>query len=143
VVFFIDFTGLHGANMADSNDTLSDDFDENYERFIQDAISTGCVWGLESADGWAVCPALQNEELDVMPLWSQPEFAEIHCRDEWNGYKAVPIALEELLDDWLPGMHEDLVMIGTNWDASLEGLEIEPLDLLEEVDRVAAEINEQ
>ena len=123
-----------------SIDILQDDHDENYELFVEEAIETGCVWGLEGPEGWALCPSVQNEDVDVMPLWSQPEYAQAHCIEDWSVYKPVPIALEELLDDWLPGMHEDLLLVGTNWNKALEGLELEPLDLLEDIDRVAASL---
>ncbi len=121
------------------DDWLSNNADENYDRFIEEALSTGCVWGLESDDGWALCPSVNNDELSVMPLWSQPEFAKLHCQEEWKDYRVIPISLEELLDDWLPGMHEDLLLVGTNWDSELEGEEVEPLDLLEDIDRIVAE----
>mgnify|MGYP001250119837 CR=1 FL=1 len=111
---------------------LSDDFDHNYALFIEEAIATGCVWGLESEEGFAVCASVVNEEQDVMPLWSQPEYAQAHVEGDWKDYQVVPIALEELLDDWLPGMHEDLTLVGPNWNADLQGDEIEPLDLLED-----------
>jgi len=124
-------------------DHLGEDFDENYDIFIAEALDTGCVWGLENEEGWALCPSLTNDELDVMPLWSQPEYAERHCRDEWSDYEVVPISLEELLDDWLPGMHEDLLLIGPNWNGDLEGMEVEPLDLLSDVDQLAAEGDSQ
>lgn len=123
--------------MSDQEYVLSEDFDDNYELFIEEALATGCVWGLENSEGWALCPSLKNEDLDVIPLWSQPEYAQLHCREEWQDYEVVPIALDELLDDWLPGLHEDLILVGTNWNNELEGLEVEPLDLLEDVDRTA------
>lgn len=119
----------------DSVTDLGDDFDENYDIFVADAIATGCVWGLENDEGFALCPSVQNEDIDSMPLWSQPEYAQIHCVDEWSSYKVVPISLEELLDDWLPGMHEDLLMVGVNWTKDMEGHEIEPLDFAEEIDK--------
>ncbi len=118
---------------------LGDDPEENYEQFLAEAIDTGCVWALEGEEGFALCPSVDNDELDVMPLWSQPEYAQLHCRDEWAEYEVVPIALEELLDDWLPGMHSDLMLVGVNWNHELEGIELEPLDLLEDIDREAAE----
>lgn len=121
------------------NVSLTDDLEENFDVFIADAIDTGCVWALEGDDGFALCPSVDNEELDVMPMWSQPEYASLHCRDEWQNYEVVPISLEELLDEWLPGMHGDLMLVGVNWNHALEGLEIEPLDLLEEIDREAQE----
>lgn len=111
---------------------LHEDFVENYELFIEDALATGCVWGLETEDGWALCTSEVNKDIDVMPLWSQPEYAQVHCIDEWGHYKVVPISLEELLDDWLPGMHEDVLMLGPNWNSEMEGLELEPLDVAED-----------
>lgn len=54
----------------------------------------------------------------------------------------MPISLEEFLDDWLPGMHEDVILVGVNWNGEMEGAEVEPLDLLEDVDKYAAEADE-
>jgi len=116
---------------------LESDIEENFDLFIEDAISTGCVWALEGEDGFALCPSEENPDVDALPLWSQPEFAKAHCGDEWKDYKVVPIALEELLDEWLPGMHEDILLVGVNFNKELEGLDIEPLDLLEQIDAVA------
>ncbi len=115
------------------------DLDEIYEQFIEDALATGCVWALEGEDGFAVVPSSTNNDIDVMPLWSQPEFAEEACQDEWSQYKAIPISLEELLDEWLPGMHEDVVLVGIDWDEHLDGEEVEPLDLLEDIDKAASD----
>lgn len=125
--------------MAEQVDQLGDDFEENYDIFIEDAIATGCVWGLENEEGWALCSSNDNDDVDVMPLWSQPEYAKAHCIEEWSSYKPVPISLEEFLDDWLPGMHEDVILVGVNWNGEMEGAEVEPLDLLEDVDKYAAE----
>ena len=113
---------------------LSQNSEENFDRFIVEAIETGCVWALEGEEGFALCPSEKNDDIDVMPFWSQPEFAQAACVDEWSVYKPVPIALEEFLDDWIDGMHEDLLLIGVNWNPDLEGMEIEPLDLVEEFD---------
>lgn len=117
---------------------LTDDIEENFDMFLAHAIDTGCVWALQSEQGFALCPSVDNEEIDVMPLWSQPEFAKAHCAEEWADYDVVPISLEELLDEWLPGMHGDLMLVGVNWNLALEGIEIEPLDLVEEIDKAAA-----
>lgn len=117
--------------MSESN-PLSQDLDENYDRFLAEAESTGCLWALEGEEGFTICPSNVSKTVDVMPLWSQPEFAEVHRVDEWAVYKVVPVALDEFLDDWLPGMHDDLLLVGINWDANMEGDEVEPLDLLED-----------
>lgn len=110
-----------------------------YQQFIQESIQCGCLWGLQSEDGWALCPSEKHENANVMPFWSQPELAEVHCADEWEDYQVVPISLEEFLDDWLPGMHEDVFMVGVNWNSEMEGDEVEPLDLLSDFDQVTAD----
>ncbi|HEY7773904.1 MAG TPA: DUF2750 domain-containing protein [Marinagarivorans sp.] len=125
------------TDTAMTDTALSNDLDENYDRFIVEAEETGCVWALEGEEGFALCPSNVSETLDVMPLWSQPEFAQLHCVDEWADYKPVPVALEELLDEWLPGMHDDLLLVGVNWNADMEGDEVEPLDLLEDFESEA------
>ncbi len=115
-------------------DPLSDDPSENLDRFVVEALAQGCVWGLQGADGWALCASEDHDDMDVMPFWSQEVFAAAHCHDDWKNYKPVAVELEEFLEDWLPGMHDDVVLVGVNWNADLEGEEIEPLDLLEEFD---------
>lgn len=114
------------------SEPLTEDFDDNYDRFIDEALETGCVWALEGEQGFALCQSTGSDDIDVMPLWSQPEYAKQHLTGEWADYKVIPIALEELLDDWLPGMHEDVTLVGPNWTEDLQGDEVEPLDLLED-----------
>lgn len=121
------------------SDSVGEELDEIYEAFIQQSIGTGCVWGLEGEEGWALCPSANNDDIDTMPLWSDAELAKVHCRDEWSQYQVVPISLEELLDEWLPGMHEDVVLVGIDWNSEMEGEEVEPLDLLEDIDKAAAD----
>ena len=111
---------------------LGDDPAENLDRFIVEAMELGCVWGLQGPDGWALSASEDHDDVDVIPFWSQEAFARTHCVDDWQNYQPVPVDLEEFLEDWLPGMHEDVLLIGINWNEELDGEEIEPLDLLEE-----------
>ncbi len=113
-------------------EALSPNSEDNFDRFIVEALETGCVWGLEGPDGWALCPSEQYSETDVMPFWTQPEFAQAHCAGDWAEYKAIAVSVEEFLEQWLPGMHDDVYLVGINWAKDMEGEEVEPLDLLEE-----------
>ncbi|WP_317933344.1 DUF2750 domain-containing protein [Halioxenophilus sp. WMMB6] len=113
---------------------LGDDLDKNYDQFLIDALATGCVWGLEGPEGWALCDSESYPNSQVMPFWSQPEYAECHRLDEWQVYEVVAVSTEEFLDDWLPGMHDDQFLVGVNWNEELAGVEVEPLDLLEDFD---------
>ena len=111
---------------------LTKDTEDNIERFFTEVMAAGVLWGLEGPDGWALCPSADDDGGDVMPFWSQREFAECHCGDDWAGYQPAAIALDEFLDDWLPGLDKDGLATGINWDGDLEGAEIAALDLLED-----------
>ena len=112
---------------------LSEDLQENLDRFIVESLERGCVWGLCDSEGnWAMVPSDEDADVGVMPFWSDKPLAEQLCVDEWSVYEPVAIAMEEFLDDWLMGMHEDVHRAGVNWNEDLEGQELEPLDLLEE-----------
>ncbi|WDF02381.1 MULTISPECIES: DUF2750 domain-containing protein [Bacillaceae] len=41
--------------------------------------------------------------------------------------------LTEFKKDWLHGMNEDGLLVGTNWNAKLIGLEVEPMILYKEL----------
>lgn len=110
-------------------------FEANYEAFIAGVRQSGQVWGLcDENDEWALCPSALYEETDVVPFWSEELAAKAHCIDEWSHYQPRAISLDEFLGDWLPGMHEDDVLVGPNWDDELEGLEVEPADIAAELD---------
>lgn len=113
-------------------------FEQAYDQFIAEIQQTAQVWGLfeEKEESWAVCPSEEYEDIDVLPFWSGEAAAAALCTAEWSVYAPKAIPLEEFINDWLPGMHEDDAMVGPNWDAELEGLEVEPAD-------VAAELAEE
>ena len=112
------------------------DFEAVYDAFIATIRQSEVVWGLfsEKTDGWATCPSAAYEDTDVLPFWSDAALAQALCTDEWAVYQPQQIPLEEFINDWLPGMHEDDALVGPDWTADLEGLELEPAD-------VAAELN--
>ena len=110
---------------------LTDDEEANYDLFISRIQETGLVWGLKAEDGWAVCPSLEFEKTDVFPFWGEESDAKVHCSEDWDIYTPASIALEDFVVNWLPGMHEDEVMVGANWNAHLSGVEVEPADVAE------------
>jgi hypothetical protein len=64
-----------------------------------------------------------------MPFWSDRAYARRAARAEWAAYEPTRIELSEFIDGWLKGMHEDGVLVGTNWDANNRGLEVPAVDL--------------
>ena len=114
-------------------DPLSDDLQENLDRLVVECLENGCIWGLQDQEGnWSLVSSMDNDSIDVIPFWSDQRMAQALCTGDWEVYKPVAIEMEEFLDDWLPGMHSDVLMTGVNWNEDLEGQEMEPLDLLEE-----------
>jgi len=112
---------------------LSENLQENYDRLIIESLEQGCIWALrDEDDNWAMVESEINPEIGVIPFWSNQALAAQLCNGDWAVYKPVAIAMEEFLDDWLTGMHEDVLRVGINWNNDLEGQELEPLDLLEE-----------
>ncbi len=105
------------------------DMTENYKRFIAEIVDGGKVWSLKNDDGWVVCDSSEYEGAEVIPFWSREEEAAAHCVDEWAVYQAASIDLDEFIGAWLSGMDEDGVLVGPNWDAELQGLEKEPIEV--------------
>ena len=105
----------------------------NHERFIQRVLASREVWGLKSEDGWAICDSneeTEDEEVrDVMPFWSDRAYAQRVATGEWEDYVPTAIPLDLFIDRWLKGMHDEGTLVGTNWDASNSGMEIEPVEL--------------
>ncbi|TQV77441.1 DUF2750 domain-containing protein [Aliikangiella marina] len=106
---------------------------ELYDEFLDEICGTEIVWGLANEEGWAVCDSNDFDGREAIPFWSNEHLAKLLCTGDWADYVPRPIPLEEFLDDWLHGMHEDEILVGTNWDDELVGPELEPLVILEDV----------
>lgn len=120
------------ANRLQERDPMSkltDNLDANFQLFIEEVRESGQVWGLRYGEDWVVCRSAEFEDADVMPLWSAEGDAGLHCVDEWADYEPEVIELEEFLDIWINDLDEDDVLVGPNWNADLEGQELEPIEL--------------
>lgn len=113
--------------MAELSD--QDELDPAVEGFIRRAMDTGMVWGLADEEGWALAPSAEDGQRMVLPLWSVEAEAAACATDDWEAYGAEAIALDVLLEHWLPGLESDGLWIGVDWSAELEGVEVPPLEL--------------
>ncbi len=50
------------------------ELEENYRRFIERALKSGCVWALECEESFLCCPA-HNCEWLILPFWSDAAYA--------------------------------------------------------------------
>ncbi|WP_394130031.1 DUF2750 domain-containing protein [Shewanella maritima] len=105
------------------------------ENFVTNIKENQILWGLqdESGEGWVVCDSAQFEETDVMPLWSTQAAAKSHCSDEWADYHVTAITLADFLEFWVGDLNEDGVLVGIDWEAEEECLELEPVEIAKEL----------
>lgn len=107
--------------------------EENYHRFIERVRASGEVWGLCCDEAWAFCPSHEYEDTEVLVFWSDRAAAQKLADGEWSEHVPTAIPLDEFIDRWLRGMDEDGVLVGLDWDAGLSGLELEPIDVVEQL----------
>lgn len=70
-------------------------------------------------------------------LWSDAARAESCARGAFEDCDLEEISAEELLTDWLPGLTEDGLLVGLDWDPkTMWGPELEPADLLTEIKKL-------
>jgi hypothetical protein len=133
---------------------IEENSEASHKRFIAKVVEGEHVWGLSTQEGFLACESDENEERAVLPFWSDAELAR-GAQGELEGSEADSIELFDFLFRWLPGMADDDVLVGTDWSPALEGKEVDPLDLQDEIldamsddmrvaylDRLAREVQE-
>ncbi len=112
---------------------LTIDAKRRHEQFVKRVLEKEVIWGLEDENGWCVCESNHYEDTPVMLFWSDEAYARRCAVEEWSHFKPSPLTLTDFKKDWLYGMNEDGLLVGTNWNAKLIGLEVEPSDLFNEL----------
>jgi hypothetical protein len=101
------------------------------EDFVETALSKS-LWFLRGRTGIEI-PSSQRPGAWVLPLWTRsadarPTGKEVARPDQLVEPTCVPV--EQLVEDWLPRMHEDGVVVGISRDDRPCEWEVEPLTLL-------------
>ncbi|CAM4039403.1 MULTISPECIES: DUF2750 domain-containing protein [Pseudoalteromonas] len=98
--------------------------------FVEQVRKNDQIWALGAEDGGVVvCESNQFEETDVLLIWDSEQKAQAQCKDEWQDYSPVAIALDEFLDEWVEDLNEDQALFGLNWNDDNVCVEIEPVGL--------------
>ncbi|MEG2893889.1 MAG: DUF2750 domain-containing protein [Clostridium sp.] len=116
---------------------------ERYDMFIGGIVESGVVWGLKNSESgvWAVAPSNNFDDTGSMLFWSKKEVAEKCIEDEWADYTATSIPVEVFMENWLVGLDGDGLLVGVNWNSDLVGVEVEPIDLLEDIEALIDKLN--
>lgn len=117
---------------TEDEETDEETDEEAHSRFIAEAIEGEHVWGLTTQDGFMACESDESAERAVLPFWSDADDARA-AQPEIENSEVDSIALFDFLFRWLPGMEDDDVLVGTNWTPALEGKEVEPINLQDEI----------
>ncbi|WP_434361193.1 DUF2750 domain-containing protein [Parasalinivibrio latis] len=103
------------------------EFQGNIDKFVAESRETGLVWGLcQDEIDWLSMDSSEFEGAEVMPFWSNEADARQHCEEEWSDFEPVSIPFDMFINEWLMTLAEDGVLVGLNWNAELEGEELEP-----------------
>lgn len=112
---------------------LSQDIEHNYQLFLNMSVDSGLVWALVTSDDddaeFAMCESEEQPDKAVLIVFSNQEYAREVCTEDWSVYQPRAIDLDDFIDNWLPGMQKDGLLVGVNWTQDLIGAEVEPLDL--------------
>jgi hypothetical protein len=100
-----------------------------YTRFIEQAVASKSVWGLKSKTGWANSNSQSDDNVSVIPFWSDRISAKGCARDDWKRYLPVEILLADFLENWCVEMADEEVLAGVNWNANMLGKESQALEV--------------
>jgi len=103
--------------------------ESKYSSFIERVAASKLVWGLKNKKGWANSESNDDEEIAIIPFWSDRAYAKACAKDDWRDYAATEIPLSEFLESWCIGMADENVLAGINWDANMFGKEVDALQL--------------
>ncbi|NTS76397.1 DUF2750 domain-containing protein [Catenovulum sp. SM1970] len=111
---------------------LTDDIQKNQDVFVNQTQKGNLVWALCNEQGeFLSVDSTEFEETEVMPFWSDEQDAVIHCVEEWAEFKPTSFPLDEFVEDWLVSLNDENVLVGINWNAELDGIEMEPKTVVE------------
>ena len=105
--------------------------EDRYAYFIRKVAEFDEVWGLYGDTGWA---ALGSGEKVIVPFWPEEEFANLCATDQWQGYLAKAISLDDFRNKWLPGLKRDGRLVNIFYVPQTKlGSIIDPDDLAEDI----------
>lgn len=96
---------------------------ERYEHFVKTVADWELAWGLYS-EGWAL--AADDDGRPAFPLWPAEEFARACAGGEWEDYSPEEIALEDLVNELLPKLERDSVLVAVFPTPSDRGVVVVP-----------------
>jgi len=108
---------------------------ERYEYLIQNTVDHKEVWLLQDNDS-SFAMFEDGMGNSYIPIWPEKNFAQIHAVDDWEGYVAERMSLNEFLE-WLDELKEDQILIGAIPDSNMHALSVDPIEFKKQLIKVA------
>mgnify|MGYP001132206595 CR=1 FL=1 len=104
----------------------------DFRNQLELVLSAKQVWLLNFKDGMFAMHE-GPDDIEYLPVWSNKEDAEKHCKDDWNGYQADTMNLGEF-KSWLEELKDDDVRIAAFPDSDMQAYSLSADDFKKLVD---------
>ena len=103
--------------------------------FISEIIAEQKVYVLEYKGEVAISQSLlfkndNNFPVDVICFWSKKTLASACCKEDWKVYKPQEVCLATFIEDYLVQIYNNSFIVGIDFDFEMQGVEADPLDVL-------------
>ena len=131
---------LHSNRLSEEFEHEPYTSDQILTSFINDVKPTQSFWALQDkeSEDWVVLDSINFDDTEVMPLWSTPELALVHCTEEWSEYVPAEITLSDWLEFWVKDLVEDDVIVGINWTGDDSDAEVDLSEFTEALVEIEA-----
>lgn len=104
--------------------------------FIKKIAQTKELYVVEYKEGVGMAQSLlfQDEEgipIGIVCFWSDIEAAQKCCVEDWKTYRPQQICLATFIEDYLIPIYNESLIVGLNFDENMQGLEADPLNVLD------------
>lgn len=86
------------------SEILSFDAEQRLKYTLKQVAESQQVWILTDEHGAVM---MTTDEEDCIPVWPNREFAEQWATDDWQGFDAISIPLNEWMKKWTRGLEQD------------------------------------
>ena len=119
---------------------------KKHKNFIKEVTDNEAVWCLKSDKGLATSSSVKYEDesgepIKIVCFWSNRKLANVCGKKYWEDYVPTEMELSVFLENWCVGLHNDDLIVGTNFDWNLFGQENDPVELILEIAEVLQEKN--
>lgn len=96
--------------------------------FISRVADWEQLWGVKNENDWLF---RQTDELIYFPVWPHPEYAQKIANQNYDGYSAVEIQLDDFLNNWLPSFENKIIKVGVFPNKEWTMWIMEPMDIFD------------